>query len=42
VFLELPIKEQGYWIEVNNEAALDFVERFKRMMKPPKTRKLSH
>lgn len=28
VFFEVPIEARGYWIEVNNEAALEFVNRF--------------
>ena len=29
VFLELPIESRGYWIEVDSNAALDFVSRFR-------------
>lgn len=32
VFLELPIKERGYWIEVDNETAFKFAERFRGML----------
>jgi hypothetical protein len=32
VFLELPIKERDYWIEVSNETAYKFAERFRRML----------
>ena len=28
VFLELPIESRGYWIQVDSEAAVDFVDRF--------------
>lgn len=32
VFLELPIESHGYWIEVDGKAALDFVNRFRRLV----------
>lgn len=32
VFLELPIESHGYWIEVDNEAAVDFVDRFRQLV----------
>jgi len=32
VFLELPIGERGYWIEVTQDAALDLIGRFKRII----------
>jgi len=32
VFLELPIEQHGFWIEVDGEAALDFVDRFRRLV----------
>lgn len=31
VFLELPIETRGYWIEVDGEAAVGFVDRFKHL-----------
>lgn len=31
VFLELPIVDQGYWIEVENDAAGKFVDRFRQL-----------
>jgi hypothetical protein len=31
VFLELPIEARGYWIEVDGEAAVGFVDRFKQL-----------
>jgi hypothetical protein len=34
VFLELPVEEIGYWIEVKGEAAIHFVERFSCLVKP--------
>lgn len=33
VFLELPSQVRGYWIEVDREAAMGLVERFRRFMK---------
>lgn len=33
VFLELPSQVRGYWIEVDREAAIGLVERFRRFMK---------
>lgn len=32
VFLELPIETRGYWIEVDGEAAVGFVDRFKQLV----------
>jgi hypothetical protein len=32
VFLELPIQARGYWIEVDREAAIGLVERFRRFV----------
>jgi hypothetical protein len=32
VFLELPIESRGYWIEVDNNAALDLVNRFRQLV----------
>jgi hypothetical protein len=32
VFLELPIKERDYWIEVSHETAYKFAERFRGML----------
>jgi hypothetical protein len=34
VFLELPVKEHGFWIKVNEQAALGLVVRFRRMAQP--------
>ncbi|WP_334791548.1 hypothetical protein [Nostoc sp.] len=32
VFLELPLKQRDYWIEVDNEAAFDFAARFHKII----------
>jgi len=37
VFLELPIEMRGFWIEVDGEAALDFVNRFRRLVERKNT-----
>jgi hypothetical protein len=37
VFLELPVEQRGYWIEVYGGAALDFVNRFRRLVERKNT-----
>ena len=34
VFLEIPTKERGYWIETSPEAAIKFTNRFRQMIPP--------
>lgn len=37
VFLELPIEPRGYWIEVDGDAALGFINRFRRLVERKST-----
>jgi hypothetical protein len=42
VFLELPTETRGYWIEVDGEAAVGFVDRFKQLALKKSARSVSN